>query len=39
MFEENPNMDAQAGRFILGCFAVAVLLVVALIVAVWYLVC
>lgn len=36
MFEENPNMEAEAGRFILGCFAVVALIVVAIIVGVWY---
>ena len=36
MFEENPNMEAMAGRFAFGCFASAALIVIAIVVAVWY---
>lgn len=36
MFEENPNMEREAGRFIYGCFAVVAFVVVAVIAAVFY---
>ena len=36
MFEENRNMDREAGRFIYGCFAVVAIVVVAVIAAVFY---
>lgn len=36
MFDENANMEREAGRSIFGCFAVVALVVVAIIVAVFY---
>jgi len=36
MFEENPNLQREAGRFIYGCFAVVALVVVAVVIAVFY---
>ena len=36
MFEENPNMEREAGRFIYGCIAVIATLVVAIIAAAIY---
>jgi hypothetical protein len=36
MFEENPNIEGEAGRFIYGCFAVIGLVVIAIVIAVFY---
>ncbi len=36
MFEDNPIIDREAGRFIYGCFAVVAILVAAIIAAVLY---